>query len=218
MKKKIIAPNLSKYSNEKKEVKRLLKKVEYRHIDQHNWEKANEHRKVRFKIAHNNTNIYLLYDVVEPEMSARYSNHNDPIYKDSCVEFFIALEEDSNYYNFEFNCLGSCLLEWGPDRQHRKLVDTNTIDLITAETKIKRVTKNELTLFHWKMFIKIPIEVFKFTPLKSLKNIHAKANFYKCGDSLSKPHYMTWNPIKADQPDFHLKSYFGDIVFKDIKL
>ena len=214
VKNKITAPNLSKYSNKKNDLKRLLKKVEYRYIDQYTWGKANEHRKVRFKIAHNNNNIYLLFDVVEPEMKATYSNHNDPIYKDSCVEFFIALEEDSNYYNFEFNCLGSCLLEWGPDRHHRKLLDTHTIDLIKVNTKIKRETKNDLTEFHWKMFIKIPIETFKFNPLKSLKNINAKANFYKCGDNLSKPHYISWNPIKADEPDFHLKSYFGDLIFK----
>lgn len=214
MKKKLLVPNLSKYSNEKKDLKKLFKKIDYNHIDKYAWEKPDEHRKVRFKMVHNNSNIYLIYDVVEPEMTATYANHNDPIYKDSCVEFFIAFEEDTNYYNFEFNCLGSCLLEWGPDRHRRKLLDTHTIDLIKVETKIKRVTENNVTLFHWKIFIKIPLETFKFNTLKSLKNINAKANFYKCGDNLSKPHYITWNPIQADQPDFHLKSYFGDLKFK----
>jgi hypothetical protein len=28
------------------------------------------------------------------------------------------------------------------------------------------------------------------------------------------PHYVTWNPIKTEKPDFHQPSYFGLLKFK----
>ncbi|WP_308990412.1 carbohydrate-binding family 9-like protein [Mariniflexile litorale] len=213
MKEKLIIPNISNSSNKQKDFEKVLKLSDYHHIDQYPWGKTDEFQKIRFKIAHNNKNIYLYYDVTEPEMMAKYSNHNDPVCKDSCVEFFIAFEKDANYYNFEFNSLGTCLLAWGPDRYNRQLLDTKKINLIKVKTKIKRVNKNGLTLFNWKTFIKIPLKTFSFSSIKSLENIKARANFYKCGDDLSKPHYITWNTIKSEKPDFHLKSYFGDIEF-----
>jgi hypothetical protein len=213
VKKKLVIPNISKSSAKKKDTESVLKLIEYNHLDQYSWEKPVNNRIVRFKIAHNNKNIYLHYDVIEPEMIATYTKHNDPVSKDSCVEFFIGIEKDANYYNFEFNPLGTCLLGWGFDRHNRQLLDTKTINLIKVKTKIKRINKNTLTVFNWKIFIKIPIETFKFNNFESFENVKAKANFHKCGDNLSKPHYITWNPIKSKNPDFHLKSYFGYIEF-----
>ncbi len=206
MKKKLIIPNISKS-------KSILNLINYNDIDHHPWGFKDEFNKVRFKIAHNSKNIYLQYDVIESEIMAKFSKHNDPVYKDSCVEFFIAFEEDTSYYNFEFNCLGTCRLAWGKDRYGRQLLDTQTINLIKTKTKIKRISKNGLTMFNWKIFIKIPLEIFYFNTLNSFENVKAKANFYKCGDDLSKPHYITWNNIKSKEPDFHLKSFFGDIEF-----
>jgi len=37
------------------------------------------------------------------------------------------------------------------------------------------------------------------------------ANFYKCGDGLSKPHYLSWKPIVAEKPDFHRPEFFSTI-------
>ena len=48
--------------------------------------------KVSFKIAHGNDCICIKYDVVEHEVLARFRNTNDPVYKDSCVEFFISFD------------------------------------------------------------------------------------------------------------------------------
>lgn len=213
MKKKLIIPNFSIKPNKDKDFKKVLKLVSYNNINQYPWGKTDELQKIHFKIAHNNHNIYLHYDVIEPEIIARYLKHNTPVCNDSCVEFFIAFDKDPNYYNFEFNAFGSCLLAWGPDRYNRQLLDIKTIDLIKAKTEIKRINKNGLPFFNWKIFITIPLSTFSFNNIKSLKNIKAKANFYKCGNYLSKPHYITWNNIKSKKPDFHLKSYFGDIKF-----
>ncbi len=45
----------------------------------------------------------------------------------------------------------------------------------------------------------------------SWDGIKAKANVYKCGDNLSKPHFLSWNPIHHPTPNFHLPEFFGTL-------
>ncbi|MDE6269894.1 MAG: hypothetical protein K2M12_03440, partial [Muribaculaceae bacterium] len=40
-----------------------------------------------------------------------------------------------------------------------------------------------------------------------------RANFYKCGDLLSTPHFLSWNRVDTPHPDFHRPEYFGAIKF-----
>ena len=46
-------------------------------------------------------NLYVGYRVEEPFVHAKFTNHNDPIYYDNDVEFFIAGRDA--YYEFEIN-------------------------------------------------------------------------------------------------------------------
>ena len=35
----------------------------------------------------------------------------------------------------------------------------------------------------------------------------------KCGDDLTVPHFLSWNPIKTEKPDFHRPEFFGTVKF-----
>jgi hypothetical protein len=50
-------------------------------------------------------NLYLAYRMEEPFLHAKYTNHNDPIYYDNDVEFFIAGRDA--YYEFEINAFNT---------------------------------------------------------------------------------------------------------------
>jgi hypothetical protein len=41
-----------------------------------------------------------------------------------------------------------------------------------------------------------------------------RANFYKCADKSSNPHWITWSPVENDKPNFHLPGYFGRLEFQ----
>ena len=41
-----------------------------------------------------------------------------------------------------------------------------------------------------------------------------RAHFYKCGDKLQQPHFLSWNAIGNPKPNFHLPQFFGTIVFE----
>ena len=68
--------------------------------------------------------------------------------------------------------------------------------------------------FEWEIMIRIPLDCFAFDNIKSLSELKATANFYKCGEETSEPHYVTWNPIGVENPDYHRPEFFGKVEFE----
>lgn len=192
------------------EISALLKPIEENPIAVFSWEEVPAKPNVYFKIAHNNQAILLQYGIRENEVVAKYHNINDPVYKDSCVEFFVSLTGGKDYYNLEFNSLGTCLGGYGHNRHNRKRLAENVLQQIKLQSVISR---NSPDFTEWKLDIFIPITIFQHTPICSLEGIRAHANFYKCGDDLSSPHYLSWKKIDTPTPDFHQPSFFDEIEF-----
>jgi len=59
----------------------------------------------RAMVVWDDTNLYVAYRIQEPFVHAKYTNHNDPIYYDHDVEFFIAGRDA--YYEFEINAFNT---------------------------------------------------------------------------------------------------------------
>ena len=55
--------------------------------------------------------------------------------------------------------------------------------------------------------------IFFHHNIKDVKGKTFRANFYKCGDKLTVPHYVTWSPVETVKPDYHQPEYFGNIKF-----
>jgi hypothetical protein len=177
------------------------------------WPEFSYQPDVHFSAAHDNQHLLLKYYVKEQHLQAFSRRANEPVYKDSCVECFISWD-NTGYYNFEFNCLGACLAAFGPKRGHQKSLDASTIAKIQRLSAIHSVfTGNPDEPIQWSMTIKIPLTVFTAHDLQNLSGKTAKANFYKCGDALPQPHYLSWQKINTPSPDFHRPDFFGDIRF-----
>ena len=67
--------------------------------------------------------------------------------------------------------------------------------------------------FHWQLALLVPVATLFQSNISSLDGIHARCNFYKCGDKLSRPHYLSWKPIKTGKPNFHVPQFFGECQF-----
>lgn len=163
-------------------------------------------------IAYTDKAILLQYQISEPYLNAS-SDINGDIHKDSCVEFFLAPDNTGNYYNMEFNCLGVCKIGYGAERDNRSLIDERLIENIRSHTTICSTVLNSEKFYIWEMTLVIPNETLCFNKDISLKKRTVTGNFYKCGDSLPEPHYLSWNMIEAEKPDFHQKEFFGCLVF-----
>jgi len=187
--------------------------LEFQPIESDNWD-YNANIEAGFSIAHDTQNIFLRYVVRESNVRAIYRNTNDPVYEDSCVEFFISFET-GYYYNLEFNCIGTVLGAYGRNRENRVNLENDllgSIQVIPSLGTSKILIEDRET--RWTLDVCIPVSLFIYSGLDSLKNKTASCNFYKCGDRLKVPHYLSWNPIVSEKPDFHRPEYFGEIKFE----
>jgi Carbohydrate-binding family 9 len=167
---------------------------------------------VRFCMAYSRTSILLKYIVKEKSVKAVYRQINDPVYKDSCVEMFIAFNGERNYYNLEFNPLGTALVGFGSGKNDRVCLNEQLIEKIKS---LQRITpQNGNALIEWELMLNIPFTVFGHHHITSLDNQVCAVNFYKCGDDLPQPHFLSWNEVVYPYPNFHLPEFFGRVNFK----
>lgn len=167
----------------------------------------------QFNVGHDEENLYLIYWVQEDNVKGTHKKINAPVYEDSCVEFFISFD-NFYYYNFEFNCIGNVLGQYGSDRNNRSFINEDLLKEIITEPSLG---KNLIDIIdrktEWSISITIPKKIFNLSQTEWANSNSVKCNFYKCGDKLAHPHYLSWNPIKTDSPDFHRIEYFGEMKF-----
>lgn len=190
----------------------LLDKLEPGCINQAPWGITGHQPEASFSMAYGSEGIYLKYTVSEEHLQARYKNINDPVYKDSCVEFFISFDDSGAYYNLEFNHLGVAMGGYGPGKDGRAIIPAAYLQKIKifalAEPK-----DPETGLHHWAITLLLPFDIFIYNKLTGLKGLTCRANFYKCGDELPQPHFLSWVPMTHPEPEFHLPQFFGTLVF-----
>jgi Carbohydrate-binding family 9 len=179
-----------------------------------NWKGFGYKPDVKFSIAYTGQEILLKYYVTEEWFKAEKTETNQAVYEDSCVEFFVSPSDDGIYYNLEFNGIGTCLMGSGTGRENRKRADHEIISRIrrTASAGEKSI-REKIGGFSWTITVAIPFNVLFYHTISELKGKIFRANFYKCGDKLSVPHFLTWNPVETEKPDFHRPDYFGFLKF-----
>ena len=169
---------------------------------------------VSFGIAHTGTQLMLRFDVHEKYTAAVTVEDNGPVWEDSCVEFFLSLDS-SGYYNFEFNCIGAKLLAF---RKERNLAEHASAQIMAS---IKTVPSMGFAPFaskeedvRWTLDVIIPVGALFRHAISDFSGLKARANFYKCGDKLPEPHFLSHAPIEYPDPNFHLEQFFIPISFE----
>ena len=184
-------------------------------IDRLNWSKQYPYKPITiFSIARSEDSILIKFNVHGSMLKAVYSQDQSPVYEDSCVEFFCKLADNEYYTNFEFNCIGTCSASRRKSRNEKVTnFSLDELSLIKRYSSLgRRVFKEMEGMFEWDLTVKIPFSLIGIDP----KNIpeYLFANFYKCADNTDSPHYVTWNPIISEKPDFHRPECFGKLIFE----
>ena len=186
------------------------------HLEKHNlscipWPAFPYKPGVCFSIAHSSTHIFLKYYVEEKAIRAVNTAINSTVWEDSCVEFFISFNNGVSYYNIEFNCTGTGLIGYGKTKTNRELLPPGVVTKVRSMAVITPLDSDKIC---WQLTLAIPLQVFIYSTLVSLKGTGCLANFYKCGDLLPEPHFVAWSNIQSQQPNFHLPEFFGKLVFE----
>lgn len=183
-------------------------------IDCISWKEYPYKPRVELRIGHAQNLILLKFNVTENAVGASETQLNGKVHLDSCVEFFISVD-GTNYYNFEFNCIGTIHVGWGTGRQDRKHLPAEIVRLIQVRSSLGNIPFPVKTgHFSWEMCVLIPGECFIYDKGISFDGLTGNANFYKCGDFLPEPHFLSWNHVGTSEPDFHRPEFFGKIDFE----
>ncbi|MFI3280977.1 MAG: carbohydrate-binding family 9-like protein [Rikenellaceae bacterium] len=182
-------------------------------IQEVNW--ANEFPylpNVEFSILHDGDNIYIKYWVDEQATLAKVTQDFGEIWTDSCVEFFISF--GTGYYNIEFNVIGHGLMSYRTSRESAEAVPAELMAKIERYPSLPCENFEEKRVEPWSLMLKLPKELFIKENLTTLDGVAATANFYKCGDNLTVPHFASWNRIDIESPNFHRPDFFKAISFE----
>ena len=179
------------------------------HIDHNSWPAFETDCSARVVIAYGSNTLFVKYYVVESKLKVLSREINSAVNKDNCVELFLSFGNDANYYNLEFNCLGAGKIAYGENRDNRVLLDPGLVSQIDTDISLETIGNR----CHWELMLSIPSRVFKFNNVNFSEGQEGKANFYKCGDDLPQPHFLSWNRIETERPDFHQPSFFGSVIF-----
>lgn len=191
------------------------KDIQYNAVDNVNWPSDYPYKPdFKLAVAHDGKNIFIHYKVSEKTSRAAADMDCGPVWEDSCVEFFFAPDENG-YYNFECTCIGKLLIAYGADRHERQQSPREALEMVGRWASIGTEPFAEKPCGPWEVALAIPVSALFRHEIHDLDNLVAKANFYKCGDLLSTPHFISWAPIKTETPDFHRPEFFAELEFDD---
>lgn len=149
----------------------------------------------------------------EDNLRIECTKRDDPVYTDSCLEFFIApVEGDKRYMNFEVNPKGVYLSQIGEIRENRRFIKEFT----NLEPVIQPMSIEEDGKTAWGYDILLPCEFISalYGVDFKLGECTMKGNFYKCADSSVTPHYGAHFPVTTAALGFHNPDCFGNIIFR----
>ncbi|MFZ0131197.1 MAG: carbohydrate-binding family 9-like protein [Desulfobacterales bacterium] len=181
------------------------------------------HRPVtRVKLVYDRNGIYGLFQVKDTYVRCVRTRFQDAVYKDSCVEFFVQPKPAGGYFNFEFNCGGALLASYITDPARVPGGFKNFVRLTDKDARRLRIHHSlpavvepeaaQATTWHLEFFIPFALLEAYVGPIAIAKNAPWRANFYKCADETSHPHWGAWSPV--DELNFHLPRCFGTLVFE----
>ena len=185
-------------------------------VDRYLWLENGYRPRVEARLCWSPRFLYVRFRVEEKRVRVRYTKFQDPVYKDSCVEFFVDMfpAERLGYVNFETNAAGTLLAAFGPDRNHRTPLWPEDLAGFAVDAMIPGPVDGEYGADAWALEYRVPLGLFRKLYGRDIVPGHrAAANFYKCGDETEIPHYGAWSAVETPSPDFHRPEFFGKLVF-----
>lgn len=156
--------------------------------------------------------LYLHYHVEGKQLRALALNDQEPVWEDSCVEFFCRVPGDDRYMNIETNCIGTVVASRRLSRNDDvRPLSPDELQSIRRRTSLphERIDERDGD-FSWDVELDIPLTlIFGGQPL--CFPLTLMANFYKCADKTKLPHFVSWQPIDLPKPDFHCPQFFAPV-------
>jgi hypothetical protein len=189
----------------------------------HMGEKPEHFPKTEVKMAYDDTSVFVMFRVEDRYVRAVTERHQQSVCKDSCVEFFFTPgpEIDRGYFNLEMNCGGTILFHFHPGAERGNFIELPEAlcNRIQCSHSLPQFVAPEITEpVIWTVVSRIPLDILDvyLRPVAPAPGAVWRGNFHKCADATSHPHWLTWAPVDAPKPDFHLPRFFGTLEFEEM--
>ncbi len=163
--------------------------------------------------------LYVRFDVKDRFVRCVADQINGEVWKDSCAEFFFIPGSNlsTGYFNLEVNCGGTIRMGYQETpRGTPYLITQEDAKEIKLYHSLPSVIEHEIVQpIEWTIEISLPFNILcHFAEVEPpVSGDSWKANFYKCAESNSHPHWLSWKHIDSPSPDFHLPKFFGEVKF-----
>lgn len=181
--------------------------LEYAPINHYVWAPNGYCPEARAYVGRTDEGLLVLMCAKERETIAVEDRMGGAVYRDSCLEFFLMGRPGAkrDYINFEVNVNGIAHIGLGEGRANR-----SHPAMLPAGMHISHSRHDG---GWWAICYNIPNSLIRELLGGELES-ELRGNFYKCDESLH-PHFGTWNPVVAPQPDFHRPECFGRLILED---
>ena len=214
--KKIFVPKISLASKSVAEIENAFSTIEGESVACCNWPVEFPYTPtVSVKLFHNGENLYIKFDVTENDIQAKVAEDQGRTWTDPCVEFFVSPGCNMDYYNFECTCTGKLLLAWHPAGEPKEPAPAEVLKSVKRYPSLGSECFPLRTGEHtWSVIEVIPATALFRSGTENFDGKKMKANFYKCGDELPTPQFISWASIEWKEPSFHRPEFFGELVFE----
>lgn len=178
---------------------------------------------VQARLLYDAAHIYVHFKVRDQYVRSVVTQPQGSVCTDSCVEFFFTPLPGRGYINLEANAGGTFLCSHVEDPRRTpegfakyKRIDLDWLARIRCFHTLPAVVEPEITTpCEWQLEYALPLELIEahVGSLGSLTGQTWRANFYKCGDKTSHPHWGSWAPI-GEELNFHVPDKFAPIYFQ----
>jgi hypothetical protein len=184
-------------------------------------ESSNHRPTTRVKLLYDRYAIHILFKVSDRFVRCVHPGYTVEVWNDSCVEWFVQPKPLCGYFNFEVSCGGGLYASYveDPTRVNGKLKKSSPLPLEVLKAvsichSMPEIVEPEIVgPVEWSLELCVPISVFEpfVGPVGDLAGQVWRANFYKCGDKTSHPHWAAWSPVR--EKNFHCPGEFGTVRF-----
>jgi hypothetical protein len=183
---------------------------------------SSDHRPVtKVKVLYDEEALHVIFRVADRYVRSVQTDYQAPVCTDSCVEWFAQPRPDKGYINFEVNAGGALLCSYIEDPTRTpvgfkqfELLPSALGQQVSIVHSLPAVIDPEITQpVDWVVQLRVPLTLFEhyIGKLGALQGQRWQANFYKCGDQTSHPHWAAWSPVQA--LNFHQPRDFAPILF-----